>query len=444
MTLRLQIILLVGLLFLCVAAAAGIGAGWIERATVRNAFNDDARSLAIAMSEMIEPADLSQVRQSGGLGKTRLGVVWSRLQRWGIVKRLFLIDPADGRVLADTASGGEPLPVGATHPLGPGEVRTLDLRFTSDGHALQPLVAAVTRGGEIVGVEISADDLLANLASIRRDGAIDVGLALVLGLIAAAGVGAFATRPVRRLGSAVAKIGTPDFAAGDTESAVAEVADLGNTLSVMHGVLDEVVEKGRLSLTESDYYRSEADLAAVFRGELLPPGTWTGGGAEAVWLPVGSPQPPAFAGALALGPASGAAFAGLAPAKGPLASAVRARAAGRFLADALARRPLAEAGAETRALFGLVELQLVAWRGDALEVWRGGDAALPAPTVPAGWSGGAPLALACLGPVNRTRLELYLAHSSLVAKQLLAELPPLLDPAEAGIVLLLRRTPAAT
>jgi hypothetical protein len=289
-------------------------------------------------------------------------------------------------------------------------------------------------------VEISADAYLRERASIRHDMEVDALLAVVVGLAVAAVLGWLIRRPILRLGEAVDKIGAPAFSHDETGSVIREVAELGNTFGVMHSVLGETVEKGRRTLVERDTYRSEGGLAAVYRRALQPPAAWSGAGAEAAWLSVGAPSPPAFAGALALGPSGGAAFAGVDGSAGELGPTVRARAASSFLADALVRQPLAAAAAETQSLFRLKQLTVVRWQDSQLEWWRGGSEASGAATDAAAWSAGAPVALACLGGVNQDRLGLYLANfSSHPAARLLDELPPLLDADEPGVVLVLRR-----
>ena len=261
----------------------------------------------------------------------------------------------------------------------------------------------------------------------------------MVGLLVAAILSRLISRPVGRLEGVVEKIGAPAFAAEDAQSVIREVADLVNTFGVMHSVLGKTGERARRALVESDFYRTDAGLAGVYRRELQPAQAWTGAGAEAAWLTVGSPPPAALAGAAILGPASGAAFSGIAGSGSEIEAAVRGRAAAAFLADALARKSLGLAAAETEALFGLSELVVVRWTAEKLDYWRSGGGAGAAPD-PAAWDARTPIALACLGPVNRHRLGLYLAHfPAHAAQNMVAELPPLLAASEPGIVLVLRR-----
>jgi HAMP domain-containing protein len=442
MTIRWQIICFITLLFLGVGIIGGAGARWLETEVVRHAFDDSAHALAVSVAEFIEPADIAALEGGAPLAKTRLGTVWSRLERWAIVKRLFLVDRSSGRVLADTAPAGTPLPDSAAlQGLASEEVRSLPLRVTDDGHSLLPLVALAANGTAVVGVETSADDYLQQRAAIAFDVKVDAVMAVLVGLVVAAGLSWLVSRPILRLGNSVDQVGATAFSDEVADSVIREVADLGNTFGVMHSVLGEAMGKGRRVLLESDLYRSESSLAAAYRRELQPPAAWSGAGAQAAWLSTGAPPPAVLAGAITLGAASGAAFAGAAASVGELASAVHARAAAAYLADALARQPLAAAAAETQSLFGLGQLIAVRWTGDTLECWRGGgDPSGPGPD-PAAWVAGDPVALACLGAINRNRLELYLTtFPTHAADRLLVELPPLLDAAEPGVVLVLRRS----
>ena len=127
---------------------------------------------------------------------------------------------------------------------------------------------------------------------------------------------------------------------------------------------------------------------------------------------------------------------------GDLAATVRARAAAAYLRDALARHPMPEAALETELLFGLQELRVVRWGGAGLETWNSAHCRGAAPDA-AAWARGEPVALASLGAVNRARLDYYLAtFAGHATAGLLAELPPLLDAGEPGLLLVLRRRPS--
>ncbi|HVW21578.1 MAG TPA: hypothetical protein VHC86_10210 [Opitutaceae bacterium] len=439
MKLRLQIHIAAFGLFTILGLIGSLVARYLEREAVRQAFADTSRTAAIAVAEFVEPGDIAAARAHPALDNTRLGLAWGRLRRWAIVRRFFLLDPATGRRIADT-SPTSPVPAPADLAgLGADEVRILALRHSSDGHEIQTLLTPAAGGAAVVGVEVFADDYLAKLGAIRRDGIIDAVAASAFGLLMGALIGLLVSRPIRRIDRALEKIGQPEFASIRTTSPVGEIADLGNTLGIMHQVLGETVTKGRLSLLESDYYRSEAGFAEVYRRELDPPGLRRGAGAELVWMPVGAPSPAAIAGLLDLGGGRGAAYAGLAGAGSELVSTVRARAATTFLADRLRSRPLAAAAEETQALFGLSELAAARWDGEAIEFWRSrpGPAAAGAPSA---WKSGSPVDLGCVGPSNRDRVAVYLAtFADRVGAQTPEELAPLLDPAEPGVVALLRR-----
>ncbi len=440
MTIRRQIFLFVLPLFVGFAAIGSVGSWWLETTDARLAFNDEARSLAIAIAEFIEPDDVAAVRAGTPPIKTRLGPIISRLQRWGIVKRLYLLEPATGKVLADTAPAGTPAAsLADIQGLGPTEVRALPWRDIEGGSTWAPLVTRTERAPGILGVELSANGYIDNRDGIVVDVVRDGLLVGLFGLAVAAILGALLRRQVRQLQRSAETIGGAAFVDAPADAMVREVADLGNTFGVMHSVHEETVDRTRRSLAEGDYYRGERALTDAFQRELQPKSAWTGGAAAAAWLPVGEPPPAALAGALATGPADGTAFVGTAGGTGDLVAVLRARAAAAFLADALVRLPMSEAATEAAALFGLDRLIVVQWRGDRLARWSSNpddghelDATR--------WATGASVPLACLGPVNRERLDLYLANfPAHPVAALLEDLPPLLDAREPGVVLVLRR-----
>jgi len=440
MTIRLQIFLFVALLFAALGAVSSAVAWRLETNVIHRSLVLEAQAAAVTMAELVDPADVKAMKGGTPLTQTHLGKVWVRLQRWSVIRRFYLLEPGSALLLDDTAPGS-PVPAPAEiKDFGAAEVRPFAARVTSTGQNRLPLAALTANGTAILVVEISIDDYLQQRAEILSHVKLDALLAVLVGLAVAWILSHLISQPVQRLTLVVDKIGAPSFSADEAESVVREVADLGNAFGVMHSVLGKTGEKARRSLIESDFYRTDVGLAAVYRRELLPPKAWSGAGAEAAWLTVGSPPPAALAGAAALGATSGAAFAGIAGSGSEIEAAVRARAAAAFLADALLRKSLGLAAAEAEALFGLSDLVVVRWAGEVLECWRSGGG-IGAPPDPAAWTAGAPVALACLGAVNRHRFDLYVAnYSTHAAERLLSELPPLLSAAEPGVVLLLRRT----
>lgn len=439
MTIRLQIFLFVALLFAALGAVSGAVAWQLETGAIRRALDSEAQATAVTMAELIDPADVKALKAGTPLTQTHLGAVWVRLQRWSVIRRFYLLEPGSGLLLDDTAPG-QPLPApAAVKDLGADEIRPLAAVVTASGQNRLPLAELTANGAAILVVEISIDDYIRQRADILAHVKLDAILAALVGLLVAAILSRLISRPINRLEGVVETIGAPNFSAEEAESVIQEVADLGNTFGVMHSVLGKTGERARRALVESDFYRTDAGLAGVYRRELQPARAWSGAGAEAAWLTVGSPPPAALAGATILGPASGAAFSGIAGSGSEIEAAVRGRAAAAFLADALARKSLGLAAAETEALFGLSELVVVRWTAEKLDYWRSGGGVGAAPD-PAAWAARAPIALSCLGPSNRHRLDLYLANfPGHGAEQLLAELPPLLAATEPGIVLVLRR-----
>lgn len=438
MTARRQIFLLVVLLFVGCGALGAAIAWRLQTGALERGFQDKTRTMGAALGEFIEPGDVAALAAGRRLGATRLAAVMRRMDRWSILKRLALLDAGSGRLLADTAPGAGALPAPAEwRGLGPDEVRLLPLRPSPSGDEIQPFVALAAGGAAVVEGELSAGGYLRARRSIL-DGAIgDAAVATLIGLAVAGGIAAFVGRQIRRVRLAVETVGSPAFAPDRSESLVQEVADLDNTVGVMHGVLADTVAKTRSLLVESERYRSERGLARALQDELGEAPVLEGGGAEAAWFSVGTAAPASFAGLVARGPSQGAAFVGIAGSAEQVDPVLRARAASAYLRDALAREPLEAAAASACALFGLSRLAAAAWDRDGLRRWTSEGAAPPAP-----WPG-ATVALDCLGPVNRERMAAYLANfPTRPAAAANGELPALMDPAETGAALVL--SPKAT
>ncbi len=437
MTIRRQILFFILPLFLGFGVLSGVFSCWFKLTEARDAFADGSTALALTAAEFIEPADLAALRDGIPLERTRLGPVLVRLERWALVRRFYLLDTASGKVLADIAPAGTPVATAAEiAALKPGEIDLLPLRITADGQSRQPALAFTAARGAILGIETSAEDYLESRREIYRS-ALSYGIrAFVVGLALAWWIGTMLHRQMRRLQLTAQAIGAPAFAATGVSDSVSEVADLASTFGVMHSVNEETVDRTRRSLVDTDYYRGERALTETFHAAFSLRAAWSGATIDAAWLPVGVPPPAALAGAVATGPDSGVAFAGIAGPVGDLAAALRARAATRYLAEGFALRPAAAVAAEALALFTLNRLELVVWTPAGLTRW---NAAHDAPAAPVAWDG-KPVALTCLGPINAERLDLYLVtFPARPASAALDDLPALLDAQEPGVVLVLRR-----
>lgn len=437
MTIRRQILFFVLPLFLGFGVLSGVFSCWLKLTEAREAFADSSSALAITASEFIETADLTALRAGTPLERTRLGPILVRLERWALVRRLYLIDTENGRLLADVAPAGTPVATAAEiAALTPGDVKLLPLRITSEGESWQPALSFAAGRGAILGVEISAEDYLESRREIYRS-AISYGIrAFVVGLGLALWIGTMLRRQMRRLQLTAQAIGAPAFSATGVSDNVSEVSDLASTFGVMHSVNEETVDRTRRSLVDTDYYRGERALTEAFHAAFPLRAAWTGATINAAWLPVGVPPPAALAGVVATGRDSGVAFVGIAGPVGDLAAALRARAATRYLAEGLPRRPAAAVAAEALALFALNRLELVVWTAAGLTRW---NAAHDAPAAPVAWDG-KPVALTCLGPVNAERLDLYLVtFPARPVSAALDDLPALLDAQEPGVILVLGR-----
>ncbi len=439
MTIRRQIFLSVLPLFVGFGALGSAMSWWLQTTGARSAFHEEARSLAIAIAEFLEPADLATLRAGPPMPQTRLGQINGRLERWGIARRIYLLNPETAAVLVDTAPTGTGTP-GANdlRGLAAAEVRRLPWRRLDDQTSRLPVITRAVDGTVVLGVEISADSFLANQRHILSEAIKDGVIVVLLGVAISIALSAFLGRNVRQLQLAAKTIGSPSFSTASSGAIIYEVADLGNTFSVMHSVHGATVERTYRSLAESDFYRAEQDLTQAFQAEFQPKSAWHAGHADVAWLGVGNPPPAYLAGAVTFGSAAGAAFAGVAGTATDLNAALRARAATAYLADTLRHRAAADVAAATMTMFGLTQLKVVTWQGTNLTRWSSATEAAPEADAGA-WPAGRAVSLSCLGPVNTGRLALYLARvPDARLATLLDDLPPLLDVAESGVVLVLR------
>ncbi|HEY3754814.1 MAG TPA: hypothetical protein VGL42_01570 [Opitutaceae bacterium] len=438
MTIRRQFILVVTLLFAGVGAVGGLVAWRLQTQAIRQAFETEGQALAVSVGEFLDATQMKALRGTADWTQTPFGAAWDRWQRWHMITRVYVVDPASGAAVMDTArSFARPDPE-VWRDLGRNDSRLLPFRELPSGNFRLPVLVRSADGTAVVGVEIAADPYFRLRREIVQRGEAQLAWAVGLGLCVGAILGGFLARSVRRLTDAVESVGSPAFESVDVGSPVREVAELGAALGVMHSVLGDTLDKARRTLIESDQFRTEAGLAELWRRTLQPADARRERGADAAWLSVGTPPPPAFAGTAKLATQSGAAFAGIAAEHGGMEASVRARAAGTYLADLLSRRSLDEAAAETFGLFGLSRLVVARWSGDACEIWVDGSTLGPDQI---SWKSGSPLLLSGLGPRNLERVRLYLAaFGRHPIREMISELPPLLDASEPGIVLILRRS----
>ncbi len=436
MTVRAQIFLFVAPLFIG-CGVVGAAVGWrLQTAALDRAFDGQARALGATVAEFIEPGDVERLEAGEKFAGSRLDAARQRLDRWALVKRLMIFDAKSGRMLADTDPQDGPAP--APHSwrdLGPDELRLLPLLRSASGDERQPFASPAAGGRAVVVGELSAAGYLGARADILHDAVIDVAVAALIGLAVAAVASSFVSRQVRRVRQAVQTVGTPEFASKESGGAMQEVADLANTMNVMHSVLEDAVGKAHSVLIESERYLSERSLASALQGQLRRDAALAGGGMEGAWFSVGEPPPAAFVGLAATGPRRGAAFVGTAGSAEELGAVLRAQAVTAYLEDALRREPLEAAAAQACSLFGLERLSAAAWDENGFRLWSAGQ---EGPSEARPW-GEAVLALSCLGFINGERAEDYAANfPARSPAETAAELPPLLDHAESGAMLVLR------
>ena len=258
----------------------------------------------------------------------------------------------------------------------------------------------------------------------------------------------FLSREIRALAASIRHIGTPVFGAAH-RTVIQEVDELGNTFSVLHNVLDDVRARTRRTLVDAEMFRTEADLARVFAAESSTAWQLTLGAVELHAVGTGWNAASGFVRAAGTPAGGGVAIFGRVAETDPLAAALQASAAGTYLLRAAETQPLAGLLPAAAERFALQELQAVSWTADYHCVVWVYDPALRTATPGPAARLTADRALLCslLGPTNRGRADLIgRRFAARAPAELAAVLAGMLDPAEPGLILILRlaNQPAAS
>lgn len=123
----------------------------------------------------------------------------------------------------------------------------------------------------VVGVALDASEMeLQSRRFLIRIGMVGAG-AVLLGIVASLFLGWLITRPVRALGKAATQVADGHYEQHVEGAAVKEIDDLANTFNTMSNVLDDVLNRSKRFLIDSEQFRTQAELAEVYIQPLLKP-----------------------------------------------------------------------------------------------------------------------------------------------------------------------------
>ena len=415
-----------------------------ERELTRNQ-RTEAGALAVTIAHFIRPEDWTEIA-AGRAAATELPAALARTARWQVLQQLTLRDARDGRVVFCYPTRATP----PAPPLAPVLEALAQNQFLVSlprrGHDSEPVLAhALIRrpeGGIAAVLSVVPDRTRYDHArrALLWPHVWQSGGVALFGLGVSLSLAFFLSREIRALGASIRHIGTPVFAETH-RTVIQEVNELRNTFSVLHNVLDDVRARTRLSLVHAETFRTEADLARVFAA--AAPTSWqlTLGSIELHAASTGGSATRGFVRAGRLPAGGGIAFLGHVAETDALAAALQASAAGTYLLRAAESQPLAwllPAGVER---FALREVHAVSWTADYhCTAWSYDPASRAATPSPAGClTADHSRLFSQLGTANRACGELIgrlFAHRA--PGELVAVLTGALDPAETGLVLVVR------
>jgi hypothetical protein len=406
----------------------------------------EAGALAVTIANFIRADDWAKIA-AGRPAATELPAALERIARWQILRQLTLRDARDGRIVfAYPASASPPDAPPLASVLAELAREPLLVSLPGRGNNSAPMLAyAPIRGpaGEIAAVVTVAPDR-ARYDQARRDllwrrlG--QSGGVALFGLGVSLALALFLSREIRALAASIRHIGTPAFAEAH-RTVIQEVDELGNTFSVLHHVLDEVRARTRRTLVDAEMFRTEADLARVFAAE--SPTAWqlTLGAVELYAVGTGWNAASGFVRAACAPAGGGVAFFGRVAETDPLAAVLQGSAAGSYLLRAAETQPLAALLPAAVERFSLPEIQAVSWTADdQCMAWIYDPALRTAPPGPAArLTADRALLFSLLGPTNRARADLIgRRFAARAPAELAAVLAGTLDPAEPGLILIMR------
>jgi hypothetical protein len=440
MTTRRHIVLLVLPVFVLLALMGGALMAWMQLSATLRDFHTEVRTLAVAVRVVVDAESREELVTPPATTQPRLLAVFRRILHWDQVHRIQVISDEHGMVF-DSASGTSTASPPTTAPAPDAEgIAWHPLTTAIDGRPIQAVSIEASAPDWRIHLEIDATTHLAQREAVWRAVAWFAVACLIVGLVASLTLAHFVAAQFRRLAAHTKKVGEANFDPASTRTRIQEIADVNNSLAVMHSVFHETLERSQRALENPVPPPTDYLATQVFRHDEHPFETWTLDNVRGAIVRVGNPL--AVAGQATTGPAEGFAFGGVIPDDKSLETALRARAAQASLTQALRHHSPDTTIAEIVRLFDLPELAVLRWQDGTWRQSYHGTAPTASVGAEGAWLPGEPVILTNLGPADRKHLRVYQsAAAGLDFQRLVADLPVVLRGDPPGLATIVQTAP---
>ncbi len=373
MTIRRRILIGIVPVFLFLALVGNGVHHFLERRAIIIGLQQQAGTFAAALAAFARAGDWEKF-EAGRTGATAYPAALARLERWNMLRSAAIWRLSDRQVLLQWGPAAEipPLPADRAGDFAQGApfVASDLISLGSDEAiiaAYAPLAVGPARPAGLIGVSISANFLLEELAGLQRRMLVSAFVITLIGAALALAISARLSFELRRLTRSAAGIENGRYVP-PPPGLIAEISDVGETFGVLDDVIDEVRAKSHRAYIENEQFRTEDDLLRIFREELLAPLAVTRAHLAVTLATTGS-DATVFR-ELARDETAGRICFGHVEGPAGLETAILASATGQELEDRLARGEEPEAALRgAAALFPLRSATVLTWTGSEVRRW---------------------------------------------------------------------------
>jgi len=370
-TIRRQVLLALVPVFAALALVGNLVTYVLHRQALLQGLQTQAGAFAVGIASMPTNDEIDALL-AGRAAETTLPAAVARLIRQDPLTRVTVWDPRGERVLFKSAPDADLLPPQSINHAGAEPYQVAPLPDAAGEARLVAYAPVSTQGDEtraIVGAEIDATLFPQEMGALRRrlwrTGLLIVGV----GVLIALAVSSVIARELRRLTRAAEQIEHGRYTA-PRAGLIAEVSELAQTFGVLEDVIGELRTKSQRAFAENEQFRSEDDLLNLYRDELLPPRQERRAGITAA-VSVTPDAAGVFRECVQSTTADVHLCFGRVIGRPSIHTATLASAAGRELADRLARGESAAAAlSATARLFPLEVATVLSWTCDTPRVSR--------------------------------------------------------------------------
>lgn len=277
MKLRSQTLWAVVPLFVVLGAAGAGVSWWLKFEDLRRGLELKGEAVAVSLAEYA--AGDAMPRGGSEAEQTFLAGV-QRLARWEALVRLRIWN-AEGAVVSQwpVADAADSIDLPRERWTDPASVRDRPrqvlsrLDFPAGGDPLIHATAAILNGqGQIIGwveTELEAEEWMPQALAIRRSVLLLFGTTVAVGLLLSLLISQVMAQDLRRLISVASDVGGGRYVSPEGLR-LREIDDLGETFGVLDGLTHEYRQKFQRAMTENEIFRTSADLAQVYREQVMP------------------------------------------------------------------------------------------------------------------------------------------------------------------------------